>query len=291
MKTHKAFTLIELLVVIAIIALLMAILLPALNRVREQGKRIVCLNNLRQLTTAWLLYAQANNDKLVNGAPLDPGGPCPDCPSGVLCAAVAPDSTDWTYGEHKNELPWVGPTWTQIGKPDYECAQRCAIETGALYRYAKDEGIYRCPTASKEELITYVIIDSMNGKTKWNGAEDKITLTKNLNQIRKSSSKMVFIEEDFLSPDSFAVYYDKPIWYDPPMVQHGNGANASFADGHAGRMVWKAKETVEAGLKDWGGYKPTTCEGKNDLYNMQVHCWGKVGYGLDKSCEFIIEEW
>ena len=49
MKRHKGFTLVELLVVIAIIALLMGILMPALNRAREQGKRGVCLNNLKQL--------------------------------------------------------------------------------------------------------------------------------------------------------------------------------------------------------------------------------------------------
>jgi len=67
MKKPKAFTLIELLVVIAIIAILMAILMPALNRVKEQGKRAVCLSNLKQLTLTWIMYADENDDKLVNG--------------------------------------------------------------------------------------------------------------------------------------------------------------------------------------------------------------------------------
>ena len=53
------FTLVELLVVIAIIALLMAVLLPALTRAREQGKRVVCMNNLKQLTLGWMNYATA----------------------------------------------------------------------------------------------------------------------------------------------------------------------------------------------------------------------------------------
>jgi len=66
MRKQKGFTLIELLVVIAIIAILMAILLPALNRVREQGKRVVCLSNLKQLTLAWIMYADENDGKLVN---------------------------------------------------------------------------------------------------------------------------------------------------------------------------------------------------------------------------------
>jgi prepilin-type N-terminal cleavage/methylation domain-containing protein len=48
-RGNRGFTLIELLVVIAIIALLMAVLLPALNRAREQGKRAVCLNHIKQM--------------------------------------------------------------------------------------------------------------------------------------------------------------------------------------------------------------------------------------------------
>ncbi|MHC4070527.1 MAG: type II secretion system protein [Planctomycetota bacterium] len=57
MKKPKAFTLIELLVVIAVIAVLMALLLPSLKAAREQGKRAVCLNNLKQLSVAWMLYS------------------------------------------------------------------------------------------------------------------------------------------------------------------------------------------------------------------------------------------
>lgn len=57
MRKAKGFTLIELLVVIAIIALLIAVLLPVLRSAREQGHRVVCLSNLKQLTLAWLAYA------------------------------------------------------------------------------------------------------------------------------------------------------------------------------------------------------------------------------------------
>ena len=61
---RKGFTLIELLVVVAIIALLMAILIPALQTAREQGKRAVCLSNLKQLTIAWIMYADENEGKI-----------------------------------------------------------------------------------------------------------------------------------------------------------------------------------------------------------------------------------
>ena len=63
MRRQKGFTLVELLVVIAIIALLMAILMPALNKARELGKRSVCLNNCKQLAHAWMMYADDNDDK------------------------------------------------------------------------------------------------------------------------------------------------------------------------------------------------------------------------------------
>jgi prepilin-type N-terminal cleavage/methylation domain-containing protein len=66
-RHQRGFTLIELLVVIAIIAVLMAILMPALNRVREQGKRAACLNNVKQMALAWIMYADDNDNKIVNG--------------------------------------------------------------------------------------------------------------------------------------------------------------------------------------------------------------------------------
>jgi prepilin-type N-terminal cleavage/methylation domain-containing protein/prepilin-type processing-associated H-X9-DG protein len=60
----RAFTLIELLVVVGIIAILMAMLLPALSRAKDQAHRITCVNNLRQLDTCALMYADDNEDQL-----------------------------------------------------------------------------------------------------------------------------------------------------------------------------------------------------------------------------------
>jgi prepilin-type N-terminal cleavage/methylation domain-containing protein/prepilin-type processing-associated H-X9-DG protein len=291
MKKCKAFTLVELLVVIAIIALLMAVLLPALNRAREQGKRVVCLNNLKQLTLGWMNYASANNDKLVNGAAATyaaPAGvPCPaviGCPSGTTCAASLPISGVW-YTMHRNELPWIGYAVISTGTgyvPADICCQRCAMQTGALWKYIQNEKIYRCPTGEKNALVTYPIMDSMNGKWMWNKSpgNDNVStvMFKFLNQIKGTTQRMVFIDEGTLSPDSYAVYNNARNWFDPPMARHGNGTDVSYSDGHAGRIMFKASETLEAAKNNIYNYQPLTCTGAEDLYKIQIGCWGKLLY-------------
>jgi prepilin-type N-terminal cleavage/methylation domain-containing protein/prepilin-type processing-associated H-X9-DG protein len=303
MTRHKAFTLVELLVVIAVIALLMAILLTTLPKMRERGKRIVCLSNLRQLTIAWTMYAQVNDEKLVNGGPIAPGGPCPasmDCPPGTDCAAIPPTTimtADAFRNFHINELPWVGKAWgsftTGVAAP--ECCQKCAIRTGALWKYARNEKIYRCPTGKKDELVTYAIIDSMNGKYMYSGCSGASPVPPNLclksiPQIKKPYDRFVFLDEGFLTPDSYAVNYACQKWFDVPMIRHSRGTNASFADGHAARLMYRADETIQAGLKNTFNFVPTTCTGKNDLYNMQIRCWGQIGYSPDPACHYSLYE-
>ena len=107
----------------------MGILLPALNKAREQGKRIVCMNNLKQLTLAWMNYASSNNDKLVNGA-ADTTAPGPATeapvslgfPAGTHGKAVLPSSPlDQWLIMHQNELPWIG---NGIIVPSYKPADK-----------------------------------------------------------------------------------------------------------------------------------------------------------------------
>ncbi len=84
--SRRGFTLIELLVVIAIIAILAAILFPVFSHAREAAKRSACLSNLKQLGTAMMMYAQANNDR------------------------YPPTNTyNWPFGDWKDSQPAHGP--------------------------------------------------------------------------------------------------------------------------------------------------------------------------------------
>ena len=122
-------------------------------------------------------------------------------------------------------------------------------------------------------------------------------MIKTLNQIKGSSMRMVFLDEGHSSPDSYAVYSGVAIWYDLPMITHGQGTDVSYADGHAGRIMWKEAETIACGQLNGNTYNvttctPTTCAGKEDLYEIQAGCWGTNGlsYTLDTTCQYAPTE-
>jgi prepilin-type processing-associated H-X9-DG protein len=215
---------------------------------------------------------------------MTPGGPCPDCPEN--CAAVAPAGSSPFAVFHKNEIPWIGVAWNQYqypNEPASECGQKCAISTGVLWKYVQDFDVYRCPDSNKNELVAYSIMDSMNGKYTWNGCNGSgntpIELCpKNLNQIIKPEKRMVFFEEGRVSPDSYAVYSGCERWFDPPCAQHGDGTNVSFADGHSAYWKWKSPQTIQLTKDDQYNFTPTTISAKQDLYKIQIACWGKLCY-------------
>ncbi len=292
MHKRRAFTLIELLVVIAIIAILMAILMPALNRVKEQGRRAVCLSNLRQLQLAWDMYATENDDKVVNGEAYGSGDGTAPIPTG---------------GHHKGEQWWtgddVGDFWMGINLAQEMQFQ--AIRAGALWSYCKKEQLYRCPTGVRGEMRTYTITDAINGLRRsgtYNG-NTGVRVGRTVLWVKRRTDivspgpaqRIVFLDEGRITPDSYATHYQNERWWDPPFVRHGDGTNVSFADGHSAYWKFKGMKTLETGKQaavsgldahSLHQMAPVSDDDFQDLYRMQKAVWGRLGYTPSRSPRF-----
>jgi len=278
---QDAFTLIELLVVIAIIAILMAILMPTLNRAREQGRRAACLNNIKSLTLCWIMYTEENDDRLINGeAYYNPSAP--------------PSAPVPTSGPHKGEQYWVGNDCAagfMQGEQRPLDIQIQAIRAGAMYPYCKTEKVYRCPTGIRGEMRTYSTAYGMNGCFDATGTFNGnvgVRVGRTVLMIKRRSEisvpaptyRLVFLDEGRITPDSFAIHYVRPQWWDPPFVRHADGTNVGFADGHSDYWKYEGKETIELGkmANPQHNYTPTTPDGIKDVQRMQIATWGRLGY-------------
>jgi len=259
MGRQRGFTLVELLVVIAIIALLMAILMPALNRAREQGKRAACLNNCKQLTLAWGLYADDNDDNIVNGNTSLDGDPA--------------------GGFNKDDDCWV--YWPGQNAPEIDRIQ--GIKDGLLYKYCPNTKLYKCPTGIRGEVVTYAIVDAMNGYNAIPGAEGQVVRSRA--KIRQSGLRALFLDEGRLSPASWTIWYDQERWWDQITARHGDGTNFSFVDGHCDYWKWNDPRTLEIAEMDYDDWQNTgrhgslsSPSGNPDLPKVQKAVWGKLGY-------------
>jgi prepilin-type N-terminal cleavage/methylation domain-containing protein len=268
-RAMNGFTLIELLVVIAIIAILAAILLPALAKARERATTAGCLSNEKQLITAWIMYADDNSDLLVNLSTY-----MTDV-NGSLAVTTSPWGAPWRVDMFNHQQTPAPPTstpdqWNAAIERGYRQPYKVPARTidGPLFIYAPNPGIVHCPGDRRYQLPftaggggpycwdSYSGATFLNGESRGpiNSPSPYVYFTRP--QVKHPAERFVWIEGADMRGENVGSwqmnYYGTAAraftdaqFGDSPAAFHVTSACFNFADGHAESHRWLSVATID----------------------------------------------